>query len=316
MADISISLFDLDECEAKVENIISYELCEDCDAPCDSLSLTFLSERALDEIYRVQASVDGIQVFSGYVDTQREQISDNGFVCFIYARSSACLLTDSEAKPFTYNSPSALGLFKANCDGFGFSYDAGDIYCENQYQVSKGTSRFSALQDFVYSVTGDKIRIDCNNALTLMKTKNSRTLKGNVISIKRTINRANALEKINYKLNSDRDYIYCRESAFMKKRKIRSQMMKNLAYVEDWRRDKALSSIMKSKNSEYYTYTITVSGFEKISLMDEVICFDGHFGNIRGIVYSVVHTQNGGAEQTCIKASVEFDLEEMTYVDE
>lgn len=316
MAGISISLFDLNECETVVENLISYELCEDCDAPCDSLSLTFFSKKVLDEIYRVEASVDGKRVFTGFADTQREQISDNGFVCFIYARSSACLLTDSEAKPFTYNSPSALGLFKANCDGFGFSYEAGNIYCENQYQVSKGTSKFSALQDFVYGVTGDRIRIDCNNALTLMKTKNSRTLKGGVIGIKRVINRANALEKINYKLNSDKDYIYCRESAFMKKRKIRSRVMKNLAYVEDWRRDKVLSSVMKSKNSEYHTYTIIVSGFEKIGLMDEVRCFDSFFGNICGIVYSVVHSQSGGVEQTCIKARVPFDLEEMTYVDE
>lgn len=316
MVGISFSLFDLNEREISVDNVISYELCEDCDAPCDSLSLTFLSSKALDEIYRVEASVDGKRAFFGYADTQREQISDNGFVCFIYARSSACLLTDSEAKPFTYNSPSAYGLFKANCDGFDFSFDAGDIYCENQYQVSKGTSRFSALQDFVYSVTGNKIRIDCNNAITLLKTQNSRTLKGDVVSLKRVINRANALGQINYKLNSDKDYIYCRESVFMKNRKIHSRIMKNLAYVEDWRRDKALSSMMKSKNSEYYTYTITVAGFEEIGLMDEIRCFDDYFGNIQAVVFSIIHSQSNGVEQTCIKASVPFDLEEMTYVDE
>ena len=84
----------------------------------------------------------------------------------------------------------------------------------------------------------------------------------------------------------------------------------------DWRRDKALSSVMKSKNSEYHTYTIIVLGFEKIGLMDEIRCFDSFFGNICGIVYSVVHSQSGGVEQTCIKARVPFDLEEMTYVDE
>lgn len=316
MADISFSLFDLEERKICVENVISYELCEDYDAPCDSLSLTFLSERALDEIYRVEASVDGKRVFFGFADTQREQISDNGFVCFIYARSSACLLTDSEAKPYTYFSPSAIGIFAANCNGLGFKYDLGNIYYANQYQVNKGTSKFSALQDFVYSVTGEKIRIDPYNKLTLMKTKGARTLSDGVISIKRVINRANALEKINYKVNSDKDYIYCRESDFMKKRKICSRIMKNLSSVEDWRRDRELASIMRMRNSEYHTYTITVCGFVQVELMDEIRCFDAYFESIEAVAYSVVHSLSGGIEQTCIKAMVPFDLEEKTYVDE
>lgn len=316
MADLVFTLCDLNDTKVQVANLISYELCQDTDAPCDSLSLRFLCKCALPEILSVEAKADGKRVFFGYVDTQREEKNKNGFVCFIYARSSACLLTDSEAKPNTYYSASTGGLWKANCEKFGFEYSLGDIYCDYPYQVSKGTSVFGALQKFVYSVTGESIRVTPSNVVEIMKTKNKRNNLKNILSIKRIINRANALAEIRYKLNSEQDYIYRRESEFIKGRRITSSIMKNLSSVEDWQRDRLLSSMMADANSEYYTYEISMLGYSQIELMDEVEIQDEHFGEVFGIVFSIVHSLDENGEKTFVKIKKQFDLEERIYVDE
>lgn len=316
MADLVFTLFDLDGRVFQVNNLISYELCQDADAPCDSLSLRFLCKCALPEILSVEAKADGKRVFFGYVDTQREEKNNNGFVCFIYARSSACLLTDSEAKPKTYYSASTGGLWKANCENLGFEYALGDIYCDYPYQVSKGTSVFGALQKFVYGVTGKSIRVSPDNVVEVMKTKNRRSNMKNILSIKRIINRANALAEIRYKLNSEQDYIYRRESEFIKGRRITASVMKNLSSVEDWQRDRLLSSMMADANSEYYTYEISMLGYNQVELMDEVEIQDEHFGEVYGVAFSIVHSLDENGEKTFVKIKKQLDLEERTYVDE
>lgn len=314
MADVSISLFDLEEKEIEIDELILYELCSDLDAACDALKISFLYKKALPEIYRVEASVNGKRVFFGYADTQRENECSNGFVCFIYARSSACLLTDIEAKPFTYYSPSAASIWKRNADDLGFEYKLGDIYCEDEYQISKGTSVFGAIQGFVLYAAGESIRITPQNCVEIMKSKNSVEIKGDILELKRVINRANALSKITYKLNSDKDYIYTRESEFIKSRKITSGVMKNLSSVEDWQRDRVLESIMLSANSEYYTYEITVAGFECVELMDEIKVKSRMFGLIKGFAFSIMHIMDENGERTRLKIRVSFDLEERTNV--
>ena len=317
MADLTFVLYDLNEREIKLGHLKSYELCRDADAPCDSLRITFINDSTLPEAYRIMAFCNGKCVFNGYVDTQRESLHQNHIVCFLYCRSSACLLTDSEAKPFTYTSPSARALFEINA-GDEFKYNLGSIYSDISYQVGKGTSLYGAINGFVYSVTGEKIRVTPENELVLLNTKKAVKLdEKRLISAKRIINRGNALSQIDYKISNSTDYIYHRVSDFMKNKKITARKIRNISTVPDWQRETTLKTVFSSANADYCGWELIVQGYAEIDLCDEIKAdVEGFeiFG--KAVANSVAHILDSSGERTVIRANYVLDLEEMSYVDE
>lgn len=317
MAGLTFSLYDLNDCEIKLGHLKSYELCRDSDAPCDSLRITFINETTIPEAYRAKAFFDEKCVFNGFVDTQRENLYKSHIVCFLYCRSSACLLTDSEAKPFTYTSPSARALFEINA-GDEFKYNLGSIYSDINYQVGKGTSRYGAMNGFVYSVTGEKIRITPDNELVLLHTKNTVNLdKKRLISAKRIINRGNALSQIDYKISNSTDYIYHRVSRLMKNKRISARKIRNISTVPDWQRETAFKSVFSSANSEYCGWELAIQGYAEVNLCDEINAnIEGFDVFERAVVSSVAHIFDSSGERTIIKVNYVPDLEEMSYVDE
>lgn len=316
MANVSFALFDLDNKIVKPSRIVSYELTSEADAPCDGLRLTFIAEELLPEIYMAQVLVDNESIFSGFVDTQREVKGDKGFECFLYCRSSASRLLDTEAKPCVYTSPSAKAIFDLNFSE-DYTYDLGDIFSERQYQISKGTSVFGALNSFVYSVTGKNIRVTPNNSVCLLEGDgNYIASREDITGIKRCINRGNALSGIDYKISNDTDYKYHRVSRFMQDRKITSVRVRNASNVPDWQRETTLASIMNSANNDYISYELTVLGFAPVGLLDSVSTDDDVFGHIDGLVSGYSHIMDGKGSRTIIKINIPLDLEVISYVDE
>lgn len=121
MAGLIFSAYDTEEKEIAVSNVLSYELSKDEDAACHGLRLYFISKVPLPELFMLRAKNNGTIVFNGYVDTQRETSDEKGTVCFVFARSTACVLLDNEAKPQVYFKPTAEALFLSNAKGLGFS---------------------------------------------------------------------------------------------------------------------------------------------------------------------------------------------------
>lgn len=317
MADLSFELYDLLEQKVTVGKLQSYELCRETNAPCDGLRLNFINGGVLPELYRAKAYIGKKCVFNGYVDTQRETVKNNSVECFLYCRSSACLLTDSEAKPFTYTSPSAKALYEININN-GFKYNLGDVFSDITYQVSKGTSVFGVLNSFVYSVTGENIRITPYDEITFLKTDKTVTLdKSKVVSVKRIINRGGAISKIDYKIDNSTDYIYHRVSKSMEDKKITASRVNNISTVPDWQRETTLGSVFSSANSDYCVWKITVCGYADIDLADKIISdIDGFdkYGDV--VVGEVTHIFDSSGERTVINANCVFDLKEFCYVDE
>ncbi len=317
MADLNFELYDLDGHRVAVGKLQSYELCRETDAACDGLRLNFVNDGTLPELYKVKAYVGKECVFNGYVDTQRETIYGNSTECFLYCRSSACLLTDSEAKPFTYASPSAKALYEINI-GNDFKYSLGDVFSDITYQVSKGTSLFGVLNSFVYSVTGENIRITPNNEIVFLKTDKTVTLdKSKVVSLKRIINRGGAISKIDYKIDNSTDYIYHRVSKAMSDKKITASKVNNISTVPDWQRDTTLKGVFSSAMRDYCECKITMCGYINIDLADRVVLdIDGfeEYGDV--IVNGITHIFDSKGERTVINASRVLDLQEFSYVDE
>lgn len=317
MADLTFKLYDLDDNEIKPRAVLSYELSRDADAACDGLRLNLLLDEAGAELYTVKAFYGKVCAFNGYVDTQRESINTDGSTCFLYCRSSACLLVDSEAKPFTYNSPSVNALFEIGIgDGFRLCMD--NVFSDIQYQVSKGTSKFGLLNDFVFNVTGNRIRVNPKNEIVMLKSE--RVIKidrDGILSVKREINRGNAVMGVDYKLNSSDDYLYHRVSRFMQKKRISATRMLNMSNVPDWQRETRLSSFVSNANAGYCCWELKLSGYADIDLADIIRTdLDGFddYGDV--VAVGIRHTCNASGEYTVIKAYSALDLEELSYVDE
>lgn len=317
MADLRFVLYDLEENEVAIGNLLSYELCRETDAPCDGLRLNFVNDDIMPELYKIKAYIGKKCVFNGYVDTQRETVRKNSVECFLYCRSSACLLTDSEAKPFAYTSPSARALYEINI-GKNFKYNLGEVFSDITYQVSKGTSLFGMLNGFVYSVTGENIRVTPENEIVLLKTdKAVRLDKSKIVALKRIINRGGAISKIDYKINNSTDYFYHRVSKVMCDKKITASKVSNISTVPDWQRETTLKSAFSTANSDYCGWKITMCGYIDVDLTNRLIAdievFDG-YGDV--VVNGVTHIFDSNGERTVIDARCVLDLEEMSYVDE
>lgn len=108
MAELSFVCYTPQNEKISVDGVVSYELSKTAQAPADGLRLTFLSDKKLPCINRVLAYDGDELIFNGIADTQRQSVTSTGISCFVYARSTACILLDNEAKPYTYDSPSAI----------------------------------------------------------------------------------------------------------------------------------------------------------------------------------------------------------------
>lgn len=317
MADVRFFAFTVNDEKLEIKGVKSFELSRESDAPCDGLRLWFTCDKALDEIYRLEMEINGRLVFNGCCDTQRETLGASGYNCFVYARSSACVLTDSEAKPDSFFSPSARAIFEKYVKDSGFSYDMPETVYSGQYMIAKGTSLFGALDGFVFAVTGKHIYVTPFNEIKLLESERTVCLNSKIISEKRVINRGDLLCGVDYKLSSEENYAHHRVSELMKRKKVAARVMKNLSSLTPIQREQLLSSIMAQANDEYVSYEVDVCGLFSAELCDRIeyssLAFDD-LGELKlsGITY--LYDSNGF--HTRLKLIKIADLEELSYVDE
>ncbi len=318
MSELKFKAEDLNGTEFFIDNIVSFELSKSIGAACDGLRLYFKNDKPLGSIVRVFVYDNGDLIFNGYCDTQRETIKSDGIETFIYARSSACLLTDNEAKPFTYNCPSVKSLFLDNAESLGFKNGLPELYCESDYQVKKGTSCFGAVNDFVCGLTSKEIVVTPGNVLTLPQGDKKVFLSDySILSEKRVVNRGDAVSRIDYKIDSANDYIYHIKSRFLEKENILRTRKLNLSSLPKWQREYTLMNKLRLYCSAYETFEIVIDGCRSFSLYDEA-CYDSSiFSDTDGCyISSVCCSCDKSGEKTKIVLNKKIDLEEITYVAE
>lgn len=317
MAEIEFFLYDLDGVKQRVINIISYELSRDIDAACDGLRLSFCSDNTLNEIQRIEAYCSNDLIFNGLCDTQRESAGEAGVECFVYARSTACILVDNEAMPFIYNSPSTTALFKLNAEDFGFENRLDLLCCNEEYQVSKGTSCFAAINNFVNGLTGKSIIVNAKNQLILPQQDNETCLDGCIISEKRIINRGDALSRLDYRADNRHGYVYHMKSQFFEDKKINASRKLNLSSLPKWQRDFVALNRLKSANCSYNTIEAVLDGCRDFALYSRVSYNSEIFGKTEDYFISsctMICDKNG--ERTRLVLNKNIDVREISYVAE
>lgn len=316
MALLKFLLYDLDENAFEINNVISYELSRNIDAACDGLRLSFTADFSLDEINRVEIYNGDEKIFNGCCDTQRDSVSSQGYDCFIYARSSACILVDNEAKPFTYNCPSAKTLYIENAEEHGFIYSLPEIYCNSGYQVNKGMSCFSAINSFVYGITGKNMLINVNNEIVLPDSNSSVSPDDyHIISEKRIINRGSVISSVDYRAYNENDYSHHIKSRFFESKKINRTIKRNLLSLPEWQRDCTLMNTLRSAASSYNTIELVIDGCADLPLYADAEYKSSRLGNVENYCISsvcIIGDKNG--ERTRLTLSKSIDLKEITYV--
>lgn len=317
MAKLSFVAVSIDNEERRLETISSYEFSRNLDAPCDGLRITVSDKLPFDEIKGIKAYCDDELIFNGFVDTQRETANDSTYSCFIYARSSACVLLDNEAEPRSYSYPTAYAIFQSNIADFGFEYGLPELSNENSYLVNKGVSCFGALNNFVYGMTGKSIIVTPNNKIMLAERSGVFDFsRFNILSEKRIINRGELLSRVDYKIEGDSKYSRHTKSSFLENRDINTSKKINLSNLPLWQRENNARTVLSEAMAGYQQYEIVVDG----CAIPELSC------SVKGnalldslesyYVSSICVSLNDKGEQTKITLCKRLELEDITYVAE
>ena len=298
-----------------VSDVISFELTSEAGAACDGLRLSFIPANDIDEIVSVKAYSNGELVFNGYCDDQKLTLDKSGRKCFIYARSSASLLVDNEAVPFQYACPSARQLWLSNAKELGFAFGLPEVFTENTYVVSKGTSCYGAINDFVFAVYGAPIYVTPENVLKVhaLSEKVKRLESYNVISLSRIISRSEPISAVDYKINTADSYSYHFKSDFADARGIRRRRLYNLSSIPGWQREKAAQKKIEQSLSDYYSVQAVIVGACDLRLFDRVML---SFGNVPEtfFVYEKTVSKSKSGEKTAVVLKKNIDGELINYV--
>ncbi len=316
MAEITVQLTAIDGKMITVNNPLSLTLASETAAACDSLSLRFTAEAPLPELITATVLHAGVKIFFGYLDMQRETANGNSITADVYARSSACVLVDNEAEPFTYLSPSAEALYVLHARPFGFENRLPALYCEADYAVEKGTSCYGAVNRFVYGISGKSIRISPEGALYLPDGKGSLPLdKKDILREIRTVSRGGVCHRIDYKTEGDRQYRHHIKSRRLERLGIQSSKKLNLASLPAWQRAFTLKRQLYDAAREYRKAELLVSGAIFSELYTPVTYLSPVFGSIDGYYVDGVRiTLDGNGWRTQFTLLKQQEWEEINYV--
>lgn len=296
------------------------ELCftQTAGVACDSLWARFILDNNIDEIHSAELYINYKLMFSGLCDCQKSTYDSNGFEIYFYARSTACILVDNEAEPYTYQHPSAKQLCFSLAEGMGFSNSLPDISSTNQYEITKGTSRYGAISQFVLLLTGKHINITPKNNIQLI-SESSETKNLNdydILSLTETINRSEPLSQIQFKQNSTQEkYNLHTKSMLCDSLGINRTKFINLNSLPRWQRDNTVLLQLKSSFEDYRTLEATVHGYADEALLQRFNCITNHksYNNYILIERKFTCTEKGTVTKLTLKKQI--DIKEITYVD-
>lgn len=303
----------------ETENITELNFTQTAEAACDCFSAVFKSDIPVGEIMTVRVSEGNRLVFDGYCDTQRISEDKEGFEVYFYARSSAALLIDNEAEPFTYNKPSAKQLCFTFAQPFGFTCDLPEILIEQKYEVAKGTSCYGAISRFVELTAGEQIYVTPQKSIRLREKSNNVKDFGRykILSAKAVINRSEPLSRIcfkraysavGYRLHTEakvrHDFKLCERKQYV-----------NLSSLEQWQREYAVLQKLKNSYKDYKILELTVEGYVEESLYQRFSYFSaiGDFDDY--ILTEKKYTTGKNGSVTRLTLKKEIDVKEITYVD-
>ena len=310
-------LFDINGKAFEAESVISYELIAEAEAPCDGLRLSFFCHDNIGEICNIKAYRRDKLVFNGFCDKQKITFSESGKICFIYARSSAALLVDNEAVPCQYENPSARQLWFSNAKEFGFKTDLPDIYSSNSYLVSKGTSCYGAINDYVSAVSGMPVYATPENELKIYeKSKELKRLDDyDVFSLSYVINRSEPIGEIDYKINSADNYSYHFKSDFVQKMGIKRKRMVNLSSIPLWQREMNVEKMIKRALDEYYSVSVVLPGDCDLAIYDRMLInAEDTLQNEEFYIAELTFSKNKNGERTIVLLKKNIDGEMVNYV--
>ena len=291
--------------------IYNYEISFSVDAPCNAVRLYFLYDGDMGETQKVLIYNGNNLIFNGLCDEQKLTETAEGTGCFIYARGMCAVLIDNEAEPMEYDHPSAKELFFNNARAFGFSEDLPDIYSEFTYSVSKGTSVFGAINDFVLMQTGVPVFVD--EAGTVRCFERGNTAKDlqnfNVVSKKTIIDRSDLVSLVHYKIDSSEGYIRHFKSEFLERQGIDRERFINLTSYPEWQREFLAENEILEPLKNYYQTEAKLFGTEDICLFDTFLVDGDTF-----TVYDVTYLKDDGGEFTEITLKKDVAGEIINYV--
>lgn len=298
-----------------------FELCftQTLDVACDSLWAYFASEEYIGEIKSVRAYENGNLIFNGYCDCQKNTFNKNGYEIYFYSRSSASMLVDNEAEPFTYEKPSAKQLCFNIARKYGFNAELDDIYTNMKYEVAMGTSCYGAINQFVSLLTNRHLIVTPDNTIKAISLSDD--IKNinmqNVVSLVHSINRSEPYSQINFKLSSAQPrYITHTKSVLADKLGIERQMYINLSTLPQWQRENKVIQRLKSSYENYQTLEIKLAGYFNGSLLQRY-SFSGGSVNYDDFVLcekKYIYDKHGECTMLMLKKNI--DAEELTYVDQ
>ena len=151
---------------------ISIIIEQEADVACDSMKAVFVDSEDLkdirkiymldDDVFDIENALNSGEVlFSGVVDEIITDISRSGSFVTVYARSLACLLTDSECSMMTYRDPSFGVLAERHGKPFGLSVcSCNPKTRKGSLSVKKGSSHYKVIQRFCREFMGTVLRVD------------------------------------------------------------------------------------------------------------------------------------------------------------
>lgn len=307
-----------DKSKRVIEAVSAFSFTQTADAACDSLRAVFFSDRAVGEIQYVRAYIGSELVFNGCCDCQKHTRDSRGERYAFFARSSACLLVDSEAQPCIYNGPSARQLCRSMTEAYGFVCMLPELYSDMSYEVQKGTSCFGAVNRFVLLRSGCGMYVTPNNEIRLREASADiqQTEKYELLSSVHCFNRSEPYRKISYKKSfSEPAYRIHTESMLAASLGISRSGYLNLSALPQWQREGDVLRKLKTSYENYETLTLKVQGYVKEPLLQRYDCRSVTGSNGLFSLAEKQYCCNENGDYTVLTLKKIVDIKEITYVD-
>lgn len=306
----------VEEKEILLHGITELTFGDAADAACAYISVCFTSDKSIGEIVSVKAYDGSTLVFNGFCDCQRKSIGRSGIEYYVYARSSASLLLDNEAKPFTYMNVTTSTLFELYARELGFTNKLPKISCEALYEVQKGSSCFGAINQFTTLISGKRIYVTPNNEITVLEEKETISFNSlDLISAVETINRSEPLSSVIYKRDSlENDYTVNAHAGLSDSLMLKRVKYINLGTIPPLQRDYTVLNQLKQSYEKYKVLELTVNGYAKSALFTKLQYPQGNTVD-EYILYEKKYMSDKNAEKTKLFFRKNIDIKEITYVD-
>ncbi len=306
----------IDEVSKELEGVSQLTFGDDADAACSYISVSFTDKENLGEVDSVKVYDGDKLIFNGFCDLMKKTSLEDKNRYYIYARSSASLLLDNEAKPFTYFNPTASFLFSIYAKELGFTDKLPDISCDALYEVQKGSSCFGAVNNFVNLFTGSRIYVNPENEIMLLAEGESADINDfRVLEATEVINRSEPISSVVYKRDSaEHDYSVNAYAGISDELKINRKRYINLGSLPKLQRDFTVMRNLEKSYEKYKTLELLVDGYADIALFTG-IKYPSDQNNKEYILYEKKYTSDGRGSRTKLLFREKIDIKEITYVD-